>query len=302
LVRVRATTPRWRVLSSSDQLTSATRRWRLDLAYDGVSFQGFAPQPDGDTVVGVLAAALARQLRLDHQPILTGAGRTDAGVHAFAQVVHVDLPDPLFANDRGPEVERLLRSLNRQLAGRVVVLRARMVDPSFHARYSATWRAYRYLVIECDQPSLALIDRSAWTVPGPLDLDAMNAAASAVVGTHDFRSFCRRPAGSSSDEAMLRHVLEARWTRVDDEWTMTPTAAPALRLDIRANAFCHQMVRSLTSTMVAIGRAQMPVSTVADRISTLSRQGLPPPAPAAGLSLIGVGYDELAGGPSGFVS
>jgi tRNA pseudouridine38-40 synthase len=281
---------------------AAAQRWRLDLAYDGATFHGFADQPGQPTVVGELRAALARTLRLVEPPLVTGAGRTDAGVHAFAQVVHVDLPEPLYGDSRGEPVERLVRSVNRQLAGRVVVLAARRVGADFHARFSATWRAYRYLVVESDEPPLELTGRLAWTVPGPLDLELMNEAVAAAVGTHDFRSFCRRPAGAPAETPLRREVLEARWRPLEDTWSLTPWRAPVYRLDIRANAFCHQMVRSLTAAAVAVGRGAAPVSLVADRLSTPSRVGLPPPAPPGGLSLIGVGYPELAGGPSGFVS
>ena len=100
------TTPRWRALSSSDQPVAATQRWRLDIAYDGSAFSGFAYQPECTTVVGVLRETLASTLRMD-EPVIVGAGRTDSGVHAFAQVVHVDLPTVLFLKARGPDAERL---------------------------------------------------------------------------------------------------------------------------------------------------------------------------------------------------
>jgi len=278
------------------------RRWRLDLAYDGTSFRGFADQPGQDTVVGVLRDALQRTARLTSAPDIVGAGRTDAGVHAFAQVVHVDLPDPIYADDRGAEGDRLVRSLNKQLAGRIVIVRALALDDTFHARFSATWRAYRYLVVESERPALALTAVSAWTVPGPLDLDLMNEAASIFLGNHDFRSFCRRPAGGPIGEPLRRTVLEARWRRLSDEWGLTVDGSSVLRFDIRANAFCHQMVRSLTSAIVAVGQGKWAISDLRDRLEAPERRGLPSPAPAAGLSLIGVGYSELAGGASGFVS
>jgi tRNA pseudouridine38-40 synthase len=287
-------------LSSSDSL--ATSRWRLDLAYDGASFHGFAEQPNQITVVGELQRVLALTLRLNAPPAIVGSGRTDAGVHAFAQVIHVDLPHRLFVDTKGPESERLIRSINKQLAGRVVVTSARIISDSFHARFSATWRAYRYLVIESDRPPLDLTSRLAWTVSGPLDLNAMNEAARDTLGTHDFRSFCRRPAGRSADEPLLREVSAAHWVRLADPWSLTLRGEPVYRFDIRANAFCHQMVRSLTACLVGIGAGTYPVSLVATRLLAPHRDHLPAPAPAAGLSLVGVGFSELAGGPSGFVS
>ena len=288
-------------MSSSEPTVVATQRWRLDLAYDGSGLAGFAYQPEYDTVVGLLRSTLARTLRLDEEPLIVGAGRTDAGVHALAQVIHVDLPAPLFSDERGPEDRRLLRSLNGQLAGRVRVLAARAVEPGFHARFSARWREYRYLVIEAEPPALAFTDSWSWTVAGPLDVDAMNRAGAAALGTHDFRAFCRRPAGSSPDAPIRREVLALNWARLPDDWSLSPANAPAVRLVIRAQSFCHNMVRCLTSVMVAIGQGRLDENTVRDRLVSLQRDHLPPPAPAGGLALIGVGYDEFAGGPSGFV-
>ena len=278
-----------------------TQRWRLDLAYDGGSFSGFALQPQFTTVAGTLRDTLARTLRLAQPPLIVGAGRTDAGVHAFAQVVHVDLPSPLFATSRGPEGPRLARSLNKQLAGRVRVLSAQPVPDTFHARFSATWREYRYLVLESAPPALGLTSAWAWSVEGPLDLDAMNRAAADTLGRHDFRAFCRRPANSGPEDPIVRVVHVAAWERLADEWTLSPGVAPALRLRIRAASFCHHMVRCLASTTVAVGQGRLAPSIVRERLQSLERSSLPPPAPAGGLSLVGVGYDEFASGPSDFV-
>ncbi len=295
------TTPRWRALSSSDRPVVATQRWRLDLAYDGKSFNGYAYQPEFTTVVGALRATLASTLRMDAEPVVVGAGRTDTGVHAFAQVVHVDLPVRLFAHHRGPDAERLMVSLNKQLRGRIRVLAARPVGDEFHARFSATWREYRYLILDSGPPALAMNDEWSWTVRGPLDLTAMDRACADLLGTHDFRAFCRRPTNATSDEPLLRRVIDARFDRLADQWALNPTGTPAVKFTIRAQSFCHNMVRCLTSTLVAIGEGRLPESTVKDRLQSLSREQLPPPAPARGLCLVGVGYDEFAGGPSGFV-
>ncbi|MDE3064176.1 MAG: tRNA pseudouridine(38-40) synthase TruA [Acidobacteriota bacterium] len=278
-------------MSSSDPPEGATR-WRLDLAYDGRGLRGFAPQRGLDTVVGLLGEALARTLRLPEPPAIVGAGRTDAGVHALGQVVHVDLVVPLFPDDRGPEARRLADSLNAQLAGRVRVLDVTEVPATFHARFSATWRAYRYLVLESAPPALELTSSWSWAVAGPLDLAAMNRAGASALGEHDFRSFCRRPDGAPPEEPLVRRVLELSWERRPDEWTLAPQGAGALRLWIRASAFCHQMVRSLTSTMVAIGQGRLAEATLAERLAVPRREGLPAPAPAAGLALVAVGYPD----------
>ncbi|MBW4077151.1 MAG: tRNA pseudouridine(38-40) synthase TruA [Acidobacteria bacterium] len=288
-------------MSSSDHSDASAQRWRLDLAYDGNGLNGFAYQPEFTTVVGLLRSTLASTLHMDEEPQIVGAGRTDTGVHAFAQVVHVDLPTRLFARHRGSDPERLMRSLNKQLRGQVRIMRAQPVSDDFHARFSALWREYRYLVLESRPPALAFNDVWSWSVEGPLDVASMQRAADAVLGTHDFRAFCRRPTNAQPGEALLRNVMSARWERIEDQWGMSPDNAPAVRLTIRAQSFCHNMVRCLTSTMVAIGQGRLPENTVKLRLESTERQFLPPPAPARGLSLVGVGYDQFAGGPSGFV-
>ena len=274
-------------MSSSDPV-AATQRWRLDLAYDGRAFSGFAYQPRLETVAGALREALARTLRLEAEPAIVGAGRTDAGVHALAQVVHVDLPA------RPPtrhalETARLVASLNAQLRGRVHVLAATPVEDSFHARFSATWRAYRYLVC-VDGPRLDALGALAWCVRGPVDLAAMSAAAAEVVGTHDFRSFCRRAPRTAPGDPINRLVLEARWRVVDDPLGLAP-GGTFYRLDIRAQSFCHTMVRSLVSTMVAIGQGRLAPDTLGRRLASPERDRLPAPAPPTGLALVAVGYD-----------
>ncbi len=277
-------------MSSSDP-ERATRRWRLDLAYDGRAFSGFAYQPRLETVAGALRAVLARTLRLESEPVIVGAGRTDAGVHALHQVVHVDLPAP--PRTRGAlEPDRLVTSLNAQLRGRVHVLAATPVEDTFHARFSATWRAYRYLVC-VDGPRLDALDALCWSVPGPLDLATMNAAATATLGSHDFRSFCRRAPRSAPEDPITRLVHEARWRVVADPFDLVAQGR-FVRLDIRAQSFCHTMVRSLVSTMVAIGQGRLAPDTVASRLEVPGRDRLPAPAPPAGLALVAVGYDGPA--------
>ena len=279
-------------MSSSDSPLDV-QRWRLDIAYDGNAFSGFAYQPEFTTVVGVLRETLASTLGME-EPMIIGAGRTDAGVHAFAQVIHVDLPARLFSVNRGPDPQRLMRSLNQQLRGRIRVLDARPVDQSFHARYSASWREYRYLVLETSPPALNLTDLWSWSVQGPLDIDAMSRASTEILGLHDFRAFCRRPTNSDANEPILRRVIDARWERLTDDWALTPDHSPALKFTIRAASFCHNMVRCLTSVLVAVGQGKLPESTIAERFESLSRDHLPSPAPASGLALVGVGYDETS--------
>ena len=291
------TTPRWRALSSSERATRATTRWRLDLAYDGTGLHGFAAQPGQETVAGLVGAALARLTGLA-SPVIVGAGRTDAGVHALAQVLHVDLPSSWEAAARVPPPERLVRSLNSQLAGRVRVIEARVVSSDFHARFSARWRAYRYLVLEEAGPALDFTGHWSWSVPGPLDLAAMNRIAIATHGAHDFRAFCRRPSGAP-DGPLTREVLAARWARHQDGFALGAPGTAVLRFDVVARSFCHTMVRSLVGAMVEVGRGTLDESFVASRLDQSGREGLARPAPPGGLALVGVGYDPRDGGPAG---
>jgi tRNA pseudouridine38-40 synthase len=270
-------------------VTAAARRWRLDLAYDGGPFHGFAAQPGAETVAGTLAQALARVLRLDAPPLLGCAGRTDAGVHALGQVVHVDLADPLFADDRGDEGVRLRRSLNRQLAPRIVVTRAAPADPSFDARHDATWRSYRYLLYEGEVDSPLLAGR-AWQLRGPLDERAMTGAAYALLGTHDFRAFCRRPAGTEPGQAITRRVIDISLEAVPDTLALAE-GGRVLRLGITAESFCHQMVRSIAAALAAVGRHELHAAEILDHLRSGERSGMPAPAPPEGLCLLAVGYD-----------
>jgi tRNA pseudouridine38-40 synthase len=286
-------------LSSSEPTLGATQRWRLDIAYDGAAFSGFAYQPEFTTVVGELRATLANTLGLEHEPVIVGAGRTDTGVHALHQVVHVDLAKDLAHTSRVLEPERLARSLNQQLRGRIRVLRVAQVSDDFHARFSAIWREYRYLVLETPPPALELTNAWSWAVQGPLDLDAMNKVTNEILGTHDFRAFCRRPTNSEPGEALRREVLLAQWQRLEDQWSLSPEGASVVRLRIRARSFCHNMVRCLVSTIVGIGQGRLSETTVRERLESLDRSHLPAPAPAAGLSLVAVGYDGDQNLPTG---
>ncbi len=264
----------------------------MDLAYDGAAFAGFAPQPGRDTVVGALGEAIARTLRLDAAPFIVGAGRTDAGVHALAQVISLDLGAAVLSED---STDWFLRSLNHQLRGRVVVARARVLD-DFHARFDATWRQYRYLV--ATGPALAATSALAWAVAAPLDLAAMNDASACLVGVHDFRAFCKRAPDKTPDEPLLRHVYEATWTDEPDRLGVA-AAGGFVVFRIRANAFCHNQVRRLVGSLVAVGRGELEPEEIAARLQSGDARRLPAPAPAAGLALVGVGYDDLHGGPSG---
>jgi len=261
------------------------------VAYDGSSFRGFAAQDGQRTVAGVLAEALARTVQA---PVsLTCAGRTDAGVHALSQVVHVDLPSAVAAAlDR----ETVQRSCNRQLAPSVVVRSVREVPPSFDARRSATARRYRYLVVNgpVADPMLAGL---AWHISDPLDLRAMATAADALLGEHDFRAFCRRVPGTSPDTPIPRRVMDTRWSVVGGSHpaALVPPDGRLLAFEIEANAFCHQMVRSLVGTLVDVGRGRKRPSDLLWILRSADRQQASQPAPPHGLTLVTVRYGDGAG-------
>ena len=271
-----------------DPAGAAPQRWRLLIAYDGAAFRGFAAQPEVPTVAGALSHALGRTARMPEAPLITCAGRTDAGVHARGQVVHVDLPAA--ASSDGVW---LARALNRQLAPEVVVRRAEAVGPDFDARRLATSRSYRYLVWNAPAPD-PLLAPVAWHVRDPLDLGSMRTASDVFLGTHDFRSFCRRPVGSDASRPLVRRVTTARW-HVDEG----PEASDAdggtgetrlLRFEITAGSFCHQMVRSLVGSLVEVGRGRENAAGLMERLRAVSRHRMPDPAPALGLCLVSVSY------------
>lgn len=196
------------------------------------------------------------------------AGRTDAGVHARGQVVS-------FGLDLDLDLARVARSITSMLGGEVVAKRVSVVEDGFSARFSATWRSYRYRVLnaECPDPFLRT---TVWHVADPLDLGALNEAAAGFVGSHDFSSFCRQAIGRSSE----REVLEAAWF-LDGDLTV---------FKIKAGAFCHQMVRSLTGFCVDAGLGKVDPATVADVLAAKDRHAARPIAPPHGLVLWEVGY------------
>ena len=271
------------------------QRWRLLIAYDGAAFRGFAAQPEVPTVAGALRQAIERTARLTEAPVITCAGRTDAGVHARGQVVHVDLPALPY------DGVRLARALNRQLAPAVVVRQADAVGPDFDARRSATGRTYRYLVWNAPAPD-PLLASMAWHVRDPLDLGSMRTASDVLLGTHDFRSFCRRPVGTDAGQPLVRRVTTARWSvdkgpeAVDADGGTGETRL--LRFEIGAASFCHQMVRSLVGSLVEVGRGQENAAGLMERLRAVSRHRMPDPAPAHGLCLVSVAYGPGAEGPA----
>ena len=225
--------------------------------------------------MGDLHAAIAKVVR---RPVdLTGAGRTDAGVHAWGQVISGDLPG-------STDLADLQRRVNKMCAPDISVRSIEWAAPDFDARFSATSRRYRYHVWNDPAPNPLLADIS-WHVHRPLDLTAMRAAAVPILGEHDFGSFCRKPKMPEGMEpaSLVRILHEAVWSRVDD--------TPMLRFEIAGSAFCHQMVRSLVGTTVDIGLGRIHHTKMADILEARSREAAGGVAPPTGLILWEVGYD-----------
>ncbi|MGD1011696.1 MAG: tRNA pseudouridine(38-40) synthase TruA [Acidimicrobiales bacterium] len=258
----------------------------LLVAYDGSSFHGFAAQPGQRTVAGELGSRLASMA--GHEVALTCAGRTDTGVHALAQVVHVDLDEAVLEKWAkrdlvpGMVLERLASSLTTQLAPSVAVIEARVAPEGFDARHSATARRYRYKLLRTPWPD-PLCDVSSWHVPGELDLAAMRIGADALLGEHDFSSFCRLAKGESPP--VTRRVLSA-------SWAPDPGDARIWLFEIEANAFCHQMVRSVVGTLVAMGEGRIRAGEMLAILESGDRSLSWQPAPPRGLCLMGVRYPE----------
>jgi len=265
------------------EIPAVTTRLRLTVAYDGAGFRGFAAQPGQRTVSGVLADAIA--VVVGHRVELVCAGRTDAGVHAKGQVVHVDVRD-------GVDTARLVRSVNTLLKPSVAVRSAEVAPPGFDARRSARARHYRYLILEDVAPD-PLLAPVSWHVAEPLDLRAMASAADALLGEHDFRAFCRRVPGSDAATPINRRVLDARFAEVAVPAGEIGPGARLLRFDIVAGSFCHQMVRSVVGTLVEVGRGRRRASDVNWMLQSGDRSragGVI--APPQGLCLIEVDYGE----------
>jgi tRNA pseudouridine38-40 synthase len=269
-------------------------RLRLDIAYDGTDFSGWAIQPELRTVQGELEAALATVFRKHGMPPrLTVAGRTDVGVHALGQVVHLDLTAAQLASlDRphrgglrspslGPDA--LGRRLNgiAGLKSDIVVTRSAIADEGFDARFSALWRRYEYRI--ADPAALHDPRRRNHTLwhPADLDLEAMDAAAHSLLGLHDFASYCRPRPGATT----IRTLQDFHWRR-DADGVLVAT--------VQADAFCHSMVRALVGACVAAGEAKLTVARLAGIRDEAKRGSEFIVMPARGLTLLEVGYPDAA--------
>jgi tRNA pseudouridine38-40 synthase len=254
---------------------------RLLVAYDGTDFRGLAPNAGVRTVVGELQRVL--EPLLGAVPEIVMSGRTDAGVHAWGQVLSCEVD----AEAGSLDLARIQKSVNSRLGPEVVVRSIEEADPSFSARFSATGRRYRYLIVNRPVPD-PFLARTAWWVASPLDVASMEAAAGHLVGEHDFSSFCRRPKGPGGDEASLvRRVTGVRWRDIGDR----AEGDDVLRFEIEGSAFCHQMVRSLVGFLVAVGTGKRRADEVPAVLAARDRQVAEQPAPPHGLTLWQVDYD-----------
>ena len=257
-------------------------RLRIDLAYDGSGFSGWAAQPGRRTVEDVLATALGRVLRLGSvaPPALTVAGRTDAGVHARGQVVHADVPEvawtALADHGAGPLVR-----LAAVLPADVRVHAAGPAPDGFDARFSALWRRYSYRV--CDDPARADPLRRHETLwwPRRLDLAAMTEAAASLAGEHDFAAFCRRREGAST----VRTLRVLDWRRDGDGVAVATVVA---------DAFCHNMVRALVGALLAVGEGRRPPGWPAQVLAAAVRDPAVRVVAPHGLCLEEVAYPPAA--------
>jgi tRNA pseudouridine38-40 synthase len=255
-------------------------RLRLDLAYDGSGFHGWAAQPGLRTVRGELEQALATVLRRDAVAV-TCAGRTDTGVHARGQVVHLDTSaeelDAAAGRAEAPSTEALGRRLNGVLADDVRIHAVREAPAGFDARFGALWRRYAYRVTDDPARLDPLLRGHVLAWPRGLDLVAMNEAAGGLLGEHDFAAYCKKREGATTIRALRTLV----WER-DDRGLAVAT--------VRADAFCHSMVRSLVGALLAVGEGRRPPSWPAQVLAAEVRDPAVLVVPAHGLCLEEVAY------------
>lgn len=275
--------------------------WKLILAYDGTPYHGWQVQPGLTTVQGTLSKAIRRVTREDVLP--QGSGRTDTGVHAVGQVASFAMETPI-------PPPSLKRALNRVLPGSIRVLNAEIVDDSFHARHTARAKIYEYKVFPLFKQSRVarglaramppgelsearicppMLAPFCWPCPWALDLDTLNRAAQAVVGTHDFTSFAAAdPRGANPVLTPVRTIWHSCW-RAHGE---------LLVYQVRGSGFLHHMVRNLVGTFVLAGSGRIAPESLAGMLTARTRSATGPTAPASGLFLMSVEYDSEYTGES----
>ena len=273
-------------LTDLTQPAPELQTWKLTLAYDGTDFYGWQVQPGKYTVQGELQNALGRVT--GEAPLPQGSGRTDAGVHALAQVASFALRAPIPA-------ENLLRALNRTLPAAIRVIDAQTVRSTFHARHSAVAKTYEYRIFrgEICPPFLA---RYVYACPWPMNLGALEEAAAQFLGEHDFLSFAasdpdlttrkRAPEAEQEPVTAIRTIHHSAWERRQEE------AGELLVYRVRGNGFLHHMVRNLVGTMLDVSRGHLKAADIPAILAACCRSAAGPTAPARGLILHSVEYDE----------
>ena len=252
---------------------SGFRRLRLDISYDGTNFYGWGAQPDRRTVQALVEEAISRISRSDVESIV--AGRTDAGVHATGQVVHVDVPDAMFDSDL--TYKDLRYKLNRILDEDVRIMDITDAPQGFHARFSALRRYYTYKIIDNNEviPPQSRYDVASWY--RPLDVQQMNEASSLVLGHHDFAAFCKFRQGGTT----IRTLEKYEWTRNKDG---------VLIADVVADAFCYSMVRNLVGAVVCVADGRKEPNWMSELLANKERVSDSLVFPARGLTLYRVDY------------
>jgi len=254
-------------------------RLRIDVAYSGTDYAGWAIQPHHHTIQGALEQALAVALRIElHQARVVVAGRTDAGVHAVGQVCHLDLPEGYVMSPHA--LGQLANRVQGALATQTIVIHSISQAPAgFEARFSALSREYRYRI--ADRASLKNPLHATFTVWNKYQLDgnAMDRLGLALTGLHDWASFCKPRVGATT----IRELTHYRWAR-DEDGVLVAT--------VIADAFCHSMVRSLVGAAVAVGRAKLSIPDVVALRDAKKRTSEFPTMPAHGLTLIAVRYPK----------
>jgi tRNA pseudouridine38-40 synthase len=251
---------------------SGFRRLRIDLAYDGTNFSGWAIQPDRRTVQEVVETALSTVAQSPAPTIV--AGRTDAGVHATGQVIHVDLPETL-------ELDDLAYKLNRILDEDVRINKIEIAPTAFHARFSALRRYYEYRILDENkviQP-LARLNTASWY--RPLDVDVMNCASALLLGTHNYAAFCKYREGATT----IRTLETYQWRR-DEEGCLVA--------DVVADAFCYSMVRNLVGAIVCVADGRKDPEWISTLLEDKERVSDSLVFPARGLTLYKVDYPDAA--------
>jgi tRNA pseudouridine38-40 synthase len=261
------------------------QNWRVTLAYDGTDFQGWQIQPGQPTIQGELQAALGRVM--GETPLPQGSGRTDAGVHAQAQVASFPLRAPI-------PPENLLRALNRTLPPSIRILEARTTQSTFHARHSAIAKTYEYRIVQGSDCS-PFQARYVYCCPWKLDVELLEAAARLFSGEHDFQSFAATDPdlaerssgtanGTADEDKTIRTIFSSHWE------VRSAESGHLLVYTVRGNGFLHHMVRNLVGTMLDAGRGFLPLEEIPGILAARSRSAAGPTAPARGLFLVSVDY------------